>query len=101
MTKSLEKMGGINQIFEFYCNFFTKYFRELSEKAKKLALFLNFLALFSENLNKKRARDKKFGKNGGINQIFEFYCIFINKYFQILGKNAKFLALFPKYFSVV
>jgi hypothetical protein len=51
-----------------------------------------FLALFSIN----RDRDEKFGKNGGISQIFEFYSFFITKYFRIFGKKPKKLALFPK-----
>ena len=49
----------------------------------------------------KPVRDEKFGKNGGISQIFEFYCIFIDKYLWILDKKANFLALFSKYFTVV
>ena len=42
--------------------------------------------MFSVNLSKKRARDEKFGKNGGISQIFGFYSFFIAKYFRIFGK---------------
>ena len=77
--KSLEKMGGISQIFEFYCIFINKYFQILGKKVK-------FLALFSV----KAARDEKFGKNGGISQIFEFYFIFITKFFRKLSRNLKF-----------
>ena len=69
-------MAGICQIVEFYCIFFTKYFRILAKKAKILALFC---------------------PNGGISQNFRFYCIFFTEYFRILAKKAKilaFLALF-------
>ena len=59
VTKSLEKLGGISQIFEFYCNFFTKYFRELSKKAKKkIALFLNFISVLNKNLPVTKSLEK-------------------------------------------
>ena len=95
------KIGGISHIFGFYCIFFTKYFQIFGKNPKNLALIPKNLALFSVTLSKKRARDEKFGKIGGISQIFGFYCIFITKFFQVLTENAKKLALFSKLFSVV
>ena len=51
--------------------------------------------MFSVNPSKKRARDEKFGKIGGISQIFGFYTIFFTKYFRIFGKKPEnYLALF-------
>ena len=78
-------------------------FKMFDQKLKKLSIrcFPKNLALFSVNLSKKRARDEKFGKNGGINQIFEFYCNFFTKYFRELSEKAKKLAFFLNFFSVV
>ena len=53
----------------------------------KMSKTLNFMALFSVELTLNRAHDEKFGKNGGISQIFEFYCIFITKFFQNFSKK--------------
>ena len=83
-------MGGSVRFSGFIPFLLLNIFGFWTKKPNFLRSFPNILALFT---SQNRARDEKFGKNEGVSQIFEFYCIFINKYFWKMSKNLNFFSV--------